>query len=454
MKLPRLLPIDLIITSLCPAQQQPCILFSSGLNRLGIIFRNRTKMPSAKSSYSTSPPPLVKVSSLPPVDSTLVNTDHHVNSPPTAFENPWSSFQKVSLSTIFWTRFGTHPEKNFVPVPEGPNGTRSEELVKVVKPDWGSSNLDSLRATWLGHASFLVETPVLPGCERGLRILFDPVFSERTSPFSFAGPKRYTPTPCTLDELPDVDIVCISHNHYDHLDITTIKALRRRHGAALKFFAPLGNKAWFITNAPCEASEAIECDWWQSNLIEAPGRGTVKLTCCPAQHNSGRSISDHGTTLWSSWALECMTPSPTDQAETQRGKTFFFAGDTAYQSPHCPDPCPVFTQIGNTFGPFDLALLPIGLMTPASFMGSFHATPEQSLQIHQDIKSKLSIGMHYGTVRGGISARYEDVRDPPRRWRVAGEKADVWCGGGVEGGGDARSPEGVGLCHVGETVCV
>ena len=134
----------------------------------------------------------------------------------------------------------------------------------------------------------------------------------------------------------------------------------------------------------------------------------------------------------------------------------FFAGDTAYQSAGSPSPCPAFVEIGKTLGPFDLATVPIGLMTPQAFMGSVHATPEQSLNIHKEIKSKLSIGMHYGTVRGGISAHYEDVRDPPRRWRAAAEKEGLWSGGGVEGGGESvdTSKEGVGLLDIGETVAV
>ena len=142
---------------------------------------------------------------------------HHIGSPPTSFKNPWPSFREHSKLDVLKLRFGSNAEKNFVPVPEGPDGTRSERLVKVLKPDWGFEQEDRLRATWIGHASWLVETPRQNGAKRGVRILLDPVFSERTSPFSFAGPKRYTPTPCSLDELPDPDVVCISHNHYDHL---------------------------------------------------------------------------------------------------------------------------------------------------------------------------------------------------------------------------------------------
>ena len=264
------------------------------------------------------------------------------------------------------------------------------------------------------------------------------------------GPKRYTPTPCTIAELPDIDIVCISHNHYDHLDIATVKELKQKHGDQIRFFAPLGNREWLLRNVPCGPHEAIESDWWQSHLIHIPGRGSVKLTCCPAQHNSGRGVSDHGATLWSSWALEAIppqSPSPSSSSSSSpspnkppRGKSLFFAGDTAYQSPTSPAPCPAFAQIGTLLGPFDLALLPIGLCTPARFMGSFHATPEQSFEIHKAVGARLSLGMHYGTVRGGISAHYEDVRDPPRRWRIVGEEAGAWAGGGR--GGDEGGGEG------------
>ncbi|KAK5134901.1 hypothetical protein LTR08_005991 [Meristemomyces frigidus] len=360
------------------------------------------------------------------------------------FTNPWPSFKQHGFGLAFKLRFGSNPQKKFVPVPQGLDGARSDELIKIrTPPDWGASNQDRLRATWLGHASFLMETPAAPSAERGVRILCDPVFSERTSPSQLVGPKRYSPTPCSLDDLPDVDIVCISHNHYDHLDYTTIQHIYTKRKGHVHFFVTLGVRQWFIQHI-CQPDEVTEVDWWDSYDVDVDGVGSVKLTCCPAQHASGRSMFDQGSTLWASYAFE------------GGGKKLFFAGDTAYQSPESPSPCPAFVQIGNTLGPFDLATLPIGLMTPQSFMGSVHATPEQSLNIHKEIKSRLSIGMHYGTVRGGISAHYEDVRDPSRRWRAAAEKEGLWSGGGVEGGGKSvdTSKAGVGLLDIGETVAV
>ncbi|TIA64325.1 Metallo-hydrolase/oxidoreductase [Aureobasidium pullulans] len=242
---------------------------------------------------------------------------HWVGNPPSSFKNPWPSFAKQhDLADVLKTRFSTN--RNFVPVPE----TR-DELVKVRRPDWGRSLPDwqqGLKATWLGHAGFLVETACSASTTRvgssaegeeearGIRILFDAVFSERTSPVGFFGPKRYTPTPCELSELPDVDLVVISHNHYDHLDIATITHVYKRQKAAGKdihFFAALGNKQWFLNaGIGITADEVTECDWWDSQKIDIEGVGSIDLTCTPTQHFSGRTPFDAGHTLWSSWVVE------------------------------------------------------------------------------------------------------------------------------------------------------
>ncbi|KAK4960966.1 hypothetical protein LTR10_001455 [Elasticomyces elasticus] len=369
--------------------------------------------------------------------------EHHVGNPPTSFRSPWPSVgQKNGPLAAFNARFGS--ERNFVPVPQGPNGTRSDELVKVRKPDWGVGKNDRLKATFIGHASFLIEMPAVNGAERGLRILCDPVFSERTSPVQFLGPKRYTPPPCTLDELPDVDIVCISHDHYDHLDFATVQHIYKKRKGKVHFIAGLNNKHWFMEHLGCSSDEVTDADWWDNFELESAEFGSVKMTCCPTQHFSGRHVLNMGHTLWCGWTLEA------------GGKKVYFAGDTAYQAKDTPAPCPAFVDIGETLGPFDLSMLPIGLMTPYAFMGGVHATPEQSIHIHKEVKSKLSLGMHYGTVRGGLSGQYEDVRDPPRRWRAAAEKEGIWRGGGVEGEGSSinTTKEGVGLCDVGETVVI
>ncbi|KIO18319.1 hypothetical protein M407DRAFT_32027 [Tulasnella calospora MUT 4182] len=176
---------------------------------------------------------------------------HHANDTKSLFVNPWASFRTQTISSLMKFMYGavSHPPA----VPEdfstklglrkpdfGYNNTTSESTTPA------DTNKSSMKATWLGHACFLLELPSPDGATRGARILFDPVFSNRCSPFSFMGPARHIPPPCKLEELPSVDIVVISHNHYDHLDthsITTLDKLFRPH-----FFAPLNNGAYFKAN--------------------------------------------------------------------------------------------------------------------------------------------------------------------------------------------------------------
>jgi len=370
---------------------------------------------------------------------------HHVGSPPTSFRNPWPSAQPIGFTKIFATRFFRSADKNNVPVPADREG-----LVKVRKPDWGVSAPDKLKATWIGHASFLVEASRLPGRTRGVRILLDPVFSERTSPVQWFGPKRYTPTPCTVDELPEVDVIVISHNHYDHCDSWTIQEVWRvskeRNRTPLVACA-LGNKPFFTALLPdLPPDDIVELDWWHGIQLDIEDVGSVELVCTPAQHTSARGPSDKDNTLWCSWIVR--------EANTEgaAAKSLFFAGDTGYRHVDSANPteeeqdsmprCPAFKEIGDTYGPFDLALLPIGLYSPRDLMASVHCAPEDSVCIHEDIRSKKSIGMHYGTVRGGISAQYEDVIEPPVRWRTKGEEKGL------------RWNEDFGLCDIGETVLV
>jgi N-acyl-phosphatidylethanolamine-hydrolysing phospholipase D len=334
-------------------------------------------------------------------------------------------------------KFGRDRPK-FVPVPG------RKELVPVRKPTWGTEQR-GLKVTWLGHASFLIETTRVGDASRGVCILCDPVFSERTSPVQFLGPKRYTPTPCSLEELPDVDVVIISHNHYDHLDHATIMHLYRQRKDQIHFFCALGNASWFH-GCGVGAKQVTELDWWDSVNVSIDGVGALELTCTPSQHFSGRSLWDRGKTLWCSWSLREVNG--TDEMRTAH--KVYFAGDTGYRTvtqpglshdeeakfPHCP----AFAEIGDRLGPFDLALLPIGLCQPRHFISGVHCDPYDSICVHKDVKSKKSIGMHWGTVRGGISQEYEDVRDPPKWWREAAEKAGLKWG------------EEVGLLDIGETL--
>ena len=276
-----------------------------------------------------------------------------------------------------------------------------------------------------------------------------------------------------MQQIPEIDLVVISHNHYDHLDADTIRQLHQNRQGHTHFFCPLGNSAWF-RGLGIHHNDVTELDWWQGVRVDVIGVGSLNLTCTPSQHASGRTGWDFGKTLWCSWVMEELLSSlqahepklldkdpksasdrPLSPGTLSRSRKLFFAGDTGYRAipssvanlndltlesslPHCP----AFAEIGGRFGPFDLALLPIGLYSPRHLLSSVHCTPEDSVCIHFDLKSKMSIGMHWGTVRGGISAQYEDVRDPPRRWREEAQKK------GLTWGRD------VGLLDIGETLLI
>ena len=223
-------------------------------------------------------------------------------------------------------------------------------------------------ATWLGHASVLVQAG-------GLNILTDPMLSERASPLSFVGPRRVQPPGLSLRQLPHIDAVLISHNHYDHLDEDSVVALNAQVGGPPMFIVPLGLKPWLAQRG---IYNTVELDWWQSRTLA----GTeVMLT--PVQHWSGRGLHDRFDTLWGGFAV--LSP----------GFHWFFAGDTGYSND--------FAQIRQRLadrqrdGGFDLALIPIGAYEPRWFMASQHVNPDESLRIHRDLGARRSLGVHWGT---------------------------------------------------------
>jgi L-ascorbate metabolism protein UlaG (beta-lactamase superfamily) len=210
-------------------------------------------------------------------------------------------------------RFGWGEEKkNFVPVPSA-----RDELVKIRKPDWGADKPNNLRATWFGHASFLVELPVIDGADRGVRILLDPVFAEQMGPMSRLGPKRFSPLPCELEDVPKVDLVLISHSHYDHLDVHAVKQLYATRMKDIHFLCGLNLKKWFVA-CGIEESCITELDWWDEVEISIENAGAVKLVCTPAQHGSKRTPSDTNHALWCSWIIQDMGLEPR--------KKLYFAG--------------------------------------------------------------------------------------------------------------------------------
>lgn len=252
----------------------------------------------------------------------------------------------------------------------------------VVKPDipWLKQNRTVSTATWVGHATVLVQM-------QGVNILTDPVFSERASPVQFAGPKRKVAPALSYEQLPHIDLVMISHNHFDHLDQGSVERLNKQAGGPPLFLVPLGIKAWMrdigITNVR-------ELDWWDK--IDANG---LEIHFVPVQHWSARGVNDRFKTLWGGWV-----------AKTPSGATnpfsFFFAGDTGYSKD--------FADIGAKFGGFDLALLPIGAYAPRWFMKLQHVDPGEAVKIHQDVKAKQSLAIHWGT----FELTDEPLDEPPK----------------------------------------
>ena len=225
------------------------------------------------------------------------------------------------------------------------------------------SNRNHTTLTWIGHATMLFQL-------HGKNILTDPQFSDRASPVQWAGPKRLVPPGISIENLPDIDIVIISHDHYDSLDTNTVRKLYSRSGGdKTAFFVPLGLKEWFqklgVTNV-------IEMDWWQEH--EKDG---LRIIATPMQHWGKRSPFARNEHLWASWVI---------MADDFR---FYFGGDTGY-SPH-------FNETGGRFGPFDLAALPIGAYEPRWFMKDYHINPEEAVQAHIDLRSRKSVAMHWGT---------------------------------------------------------
>jgi N-acyl-phosphatidylethanolamine-hydrolysing phospholipase D len=260
-------------------------------------------------------------------------------------------------------------------VPENPEHGYGFPLIK---PDsmFLSANRTEPTLTWIGHASFLLQLG-------GVNVLTDPHLTGRASPVSFAGPKRHVPPALDFDTLPHADVVVISHNHYDHLDLETVQRLNAQRGGAPLFLVPLGLKAWFERQG---IERVSELDWW-----EAVRHMGLTFTLVPVQHWSSRTPFDRDKTLWGGWVIE----HPRLRA--------FFGGDFGYS--------PDLADVGRHFGSFDLAMLPIGAYEPRWFMSVMHVNPEEALRARQDLHARYAVAMHWGTFR----MTDELLDEPPRR---------------------------------------
>jgi len=220
--------------------------------------------------------------------------------------------------------------------------------------------LENNSLTWIGHSAFQIRL-------KGVNILADPILSNRASPFRFAGPRRMQKPGLTLKEIGKVDVIIISHNHYDHLDRDTIQRFSNK--AKIDVLVPLGVGSIFRKMG---YKKVREMDWWDTVNI----RG-IRFTCYPVQHFSGRGLADRNKTLWAGWGV------------TSPDMNIFFAGDSGYFSG--------FKKIGKKDGPFDIALVPIGAYEPNRSFHVVHMNPKEAIQTAIDLKAKRAVGMHWGT---------------------------------------------------------
>ena len=250
---------------------------------------------------------------------------------------------------------------------------------------------EGLRITFVNHSTFLLQL-------NGINILTDPIWSERASPVSWAGPRRFRAPGIRFDDLPPIDFVLLSHDHYDHMDIPTLRRLHQRHGPTI--YAGLKNAGLLAHHG---IGNVVELDWWQ----EATARRDLWITAVPAQHFSGRTPFDRDRRLWCGFVMQ------TEQI------SIYFAGDSG-SGPH-------IAQIARRFPQIDLAILPIGAYRPEWFMGEVHLSPEQAVEAHLKLRSRVSVAGHFGTfplADDGQDEPVEALREVLRRTNL--QATEFW----------------------------
>lgn len=291
------------------------------------------------------------------------------------FENPQPLINHVTGTLVgLWhaSKFG-RPSEPLVPQPVNPE--------MFLKPP-----SSGLRITWLGHGTSLIELD-------GTRVLTDPVWSERPSPVSWAGPTRWYPPPISLAQLPALDAVLISHDHYDHLDMETIKALNQK---GVSFRVPLGVGA-HLEKWGVSPERIHEFDWWETLPLDK--EGTVRTVATPARHASGRQVFDKDATLWSGWAVV----GPTHRV--------YYSGDTGL--------FPAMKDIGERLGPFDVTLIESGQYHSA--WPDWHIGPEQAVQAHQWVKGRVMMPVHWAL----LTLAYHGWTEPVERVIAQAKTAGV-----------------------------
>lgn len=298
------------------------------------------------------------------------------------FLNPWPGANPHGLRDVIkwsWERRGER--RTEPPASSFPRATSAFPSPHAAASD--------LIITWIGHSSFLLQIG-------SVNILLDPIWSDRASPVSFAGPKRRVGPAVDFDSLPPIDLVLVSHDHYDHLDRATVGMIAAKHPSA-EWIAPLEVGRWLRERG---AAVAAELDWWNSVRTHE-----LDITCTPAQHFSGRRPNNRDSTLWCSWVVR------------SSDRAIFFAGDTGRH--------PEFSAITQRLGPFDAALLPIGAYDPRWFMQPVHMAPDEAISAYGDIAAANAgqpcrfVATHWGTFK----LTDEPLDEPPRLTRAAWSRA-------------------------------
>ena len=282
-------------------------------------------------------------------------------------------------------KFGTPPDGTAPPA----RWPRRVDIATHALPPRPPHGTADIVATWINHSTFLLQTAAAT-------ILTDPVFSRRCGPFGCFGPKRAHAPGVALDALPRIDAVLLSHDHYDHCDLQSLRRIARRD--APFGFAPLGNGA-LLRRGGFAPERIVELDWWEEHAAS----GLFRVTLTPAQHWSKRLTSGRNRRLWGGFFLN-----------TPDSRRVYFAGDTGYHAE-------IFREIAARLGAPDLAFLPIGAYEPRWFMRAQHCNPAEAVQIHRDVGSRRSVAMHWGAFQLTEEARDE----PPRALAAALREAGV-----------------------------
>lgn len=309
------------------------------------------------------------------------------------FQNPWPH-DAHRIADIFRWKLGLLPEErpDFPEAPDEPAGWR-----KVTREEIAAPPAAGWRAVWMGHASFLLQGG-------GVSLLVDPVFAKHCAPFPMPGLYRKVPVPCSLEELPKIDAVLLTHTHYDHLDLATLRKL----GTAVPIFIAEGHADRLAGKGFAAVRELA----WHESAEIFPG---IRLTATPAQHFTARTPTDRNLGHWCGWLIE------------GAGCKLWHAGDSGW--------CPAFAEIGERYGPLDFGMIPIGAYQPRRVMKAMHMNPEEAVRVFQETKCRKAAAMHWGT----FQLTDEPLGEPPLRLArelqkkslaadafAAGRVGDVW----------------------------